>query len=446
MWNGSIQESSQSFTPAATGKLWTAIFYCNRVGNTTGYAYAKIYSVSGALGSEVPNVLLATSDPLDTSIRANGALTDYDYYHSWETYSDWKYFQFSGANAITLNLGTRYCVTIEYVNGDFSNYVRVGYDGTGVHGGNRGSYNGFSWTSYLASDLIFYVITGAGIEFIANEPVTFSNGATGTFMGYTHPYVTGNIGPYEVSQVPNSFDFDFLYLTGTLPTSGMVATGVTSGATATLTTNSSWEHQYVFQNYQVPWQQDWGSVTDSTPKIQPVIADPLNSYMEFDEDPASGLPDYVAGASIYDNDGIIWTVVLPWDLATRALWVYANPLPVTTKVYYGNEDDAPFFQWYPEVGGSGAVPFTVDAVNPDRMYHSWYSDGAESVVTECGTDAGGNWIKLRPYTEGGYVQLQISAGIWMNMGRVGMGTDNRYVEIWPHPAASLKNTFGNIVW
>ncbi len=143
----SYRKVSQSFTPSDNYILDSSLFYLKKTGDPTGNAYARIYGHNGVYGtnSYPSSSLLATSDPFDVSTLTTTLAL--------------KTLTFSGANKIALNNGTHYCLVIEYLGGDSSNNVRAGMDMTVPvsHGGNLATYNGSSWWTESARDMIFYV-------------------------------------------------------------------------------------------------------------------------------------------------------------------------------------------------------------------------------------------------------------------------------------------------
>jgi len=198
------------------------------------------------------------------------------------------------------------------------------------------------------------------------------------------------------------------------------------------------DDEYVYMNYQQPWQvnRSWDQYDADVSAIN--ITDPNNSYMDVIEGPFSGqFPTWVSGSEIYQNLGFTWTTVLPWDPAERVFWIYPNPILTTTKIYYNNQSTNGLnfqhadFSWSVESAGAGNVPFTVNPSNPDVIWHYNFSDNMESVVTECGEDDNGTWIKVRPYTELGYVQIHVCAGNGLIVAPKSTEVQDRWVEVAP---------------
>ncbi len=134
----------QSFTGDG-GTLNSAKFYLNKDGSPTGDIVAKVYAHTGTFGtsSRPTGSALAISNNVDVS-----TLT---------TSSQLITFNFTGANKITLENGTYYCVLVEYSNGDGGNHVHYGLDTESpTHGGNSFYWVSGNW-SYSNYDLLFYV-------------------------------------------------------------------------------------------------------------------------------------------------------------------------------------------------------------------------------------------------------------------------------------------------
>lgn len=139
--NNTTTQISQSFLAVAS-RVASVRLFLRKVGSATGYAYAHIYTHSGTFGtSSVPTgVSLSISDALDVS-----TLT---------TSGQWITFSFPWHRTLT---ATNFCVVLSYT-GTATDYIEVGYDSTGTHGGNKATYAG-SWTAQSGHDLIFEVNT-----------------------------------------------------------------------------------------------------------------------------------------------------------------------------------------------------------------------------------------------------------------------------------------------
>jgi len=165
-------KAGQSFTGDG-GVLDSAIFYLLIAGSPTGYAYAKIYAHTGTFGtSSLPTGnALAVSDGVDVSGISNVAY-------------ELTTFNFKGANKITLTNGTKYVVTLEYENGDASNYLMYGQDGTSpTHAGNKCYYDG-SWHSLSSYDLCFYVYASDSTQPVNTLYEAIKSGGTSHLLAF----------------------------------------------------------------------------------------------------------------------------------------------------------------------------------------------------------------------------------------------------------------------
>jgi hypothetical protein len=105
--------------------------------------------------SSVPTgTALATSKAIDVSTLQT-SLTD-------------EKIDFDDSEFYTLANGTKYCIAIEFTGGDAGNYIEVGYDQGGSHGGNKSTYTG-SWAADATDDLYFYVRTGGEVTIDAAD-------------------------------------------------------------------------------------------------------------------------------------------------------------------------------------------------------------------------------------------------------------------------------------
>jgi len=114
-----IQGAGQSFTAIATyTEVDSVSFEMKKQNSPTGSAYAKIYNYTGTPGSDaIPTgAALAVSDALDVSTLTTSYVV--------------KTLTFSGANRITLTPSQNYIITLEYIGGDSSNVIMIGYDYT----------------------------------------------------------------------------------------------------------------------------------------------------------------------------------------------------------------------------------------------------------------------------------------------------------------------------
>jgi hypothetical protein len=139
-----LTKAGQSFT-AIDGVIDSCKFYLKKSGSPTGNAVAKIYNITGTYGVDAKptGAALATSNNFNVAnLTTTLALAT---------------FNFSGANRITLVSGLYYVISVEYSNGDLSNYVQTGYDNSSpTHSGNYCSYDG-SWWGGSGNDVCFHL-------------------------------------------------------------------------------------------------------------------------------------------------------------------------------------------------------------------------------------------------------------------------------------------------
>lgn len=441
---GATIAMGQSFNSGAGGVVRHVAFYFGSSGTPAGYAYAKIYTHSGTFGtSSVPGTLLATSDPLDTA----------------PLYTQWHCFTFSGAEQITLDPDTQYVVVMEHREGvvTLNNYNRVSYKSAGSHAGNACTLNDTTetWTADATKEVPFGIYAVPGGEFIPGETLNINNDRTATYL------TDRSVTYYGTAQIPNRFELDFSHVSGdsTYGTEsiGYVMTGMTSGVTGVMTQAAYANHTYVYMNYQVPWDAYWPDVDSGVP-VAINTADPLNSYIDMLQYQSDGLPEWQTGCMIYDNMGFAWTVVLPYNAAERALYIYPDPPDPTTKIYYDKAallaDSGSGFTWYPEVAGAGSVAYVVDANNPNAVWNSYWSWGvsgaagtwkAYSIITEVGEDEYATWFKYRPVMAADpdsdghdWPQVRTTAATFLSVGRLSGGGSYSWPIVIPQapPVAS----------
>jgi len=128
-------------------RLVSADFYLARDDNPPGNAYAHLYAHTGSFGttSKPTGSPLATSDPVVAA-----SMSDFPTYGLVR-------FEFSGAQRVSLQAGTHYCIAVEYSAGSGSNIIYVGRDSTSpTHAGNDSRYFDAQW-DVEPNDLCFYV-------------------------------------------------------------------------------------------------------------------------------------------------------------------------------------------------------------------------------------------------------------------------------------------------
>jgi hypothetical protein len=171
---GTYEGGAQSITGDGN-KLTSVTLKLRKVGSPTGNAVVKLYTHSGTFGtSSVPTTpLLATSKNFDVSTLTT-SLADYK-------------IEFDDSEFYTLVNTTKYVIAIEYSGGTASDYIELGYDAAGAHGGNMSTYNGSVWSAVAADDLFFYVRTNGDVTISAqsgSDPGLVEN--TGSPEGVTN--------------------------------------------------------------------------------------------------------------------------------------------------------------------------------------------------------------------------------------------------------------------
>lgn len=152
-------------------KLHKIQFYIKKTGTPEGYMVAKLYTHSGSFGTtSVPGTLLATSEKIAANrLTTSLALVDF-------------FFEDKGINdnqKYDLVNTTKYVITLEYAEGDASNNISVGIDGSSpAHGGNQSLLTS-AWAADATNDLIFVLITEGTLEWL---PLTAA-AAVGTASG-----------------------------------------------------------------------------------------------------------------------------------------------------------------------------------------------------------------------------------------------------------------------
>lgn len=149
---GSVVAVGQSFlTPAAVAPATTGLrmssckFYIKKVGSPTGNIQVVLNTHSGTLGTSsiATTPILAKSFVVDiTTLTTSYQLIEF-------TFPWWYQYWMLPA--------TNYFLSIEYANGDASNYLHVGYDAsTPSHAGNKATKTGTTWTAQSTNDCCFY--------------------------------------------------------------------------------------------------------------------------------------------------------------------------------------------------------------------------------------------------------------------------------------------------
>lgn len=153
--------------------LKSATVQLHKNNSPTGNIYAKIYAHTGTFGtSSVPTgTALATSDAFGAA-TVPGSQSNIT-------------FTFSGANKITLENGTYYCLSIEY-DGDATNNISLYYDNASpTHPGNNFYYFG-GWNAQSAHD----------VGFVVNTERPLINKVSSLNTGFVNPDVGGDTDPF----------------------------------------------------------------------------------------------------------------------------------------------------------------------------------------------------------------------------------------------------------
>jgi hypothetical protein len=145
--SGGTTRCGQSFTPSFGGKITNCQFYLKKTGAPVGNIQCFLYLSASQLGNndDIPLIVpLAYSHFVDiaTVVTTSYQLVTFDY---------------TGNDQFNLIKGFTYVIAIQYIGGDVSNFLTVGYDNSaGTHSGNQSTYVS-SWVAN-AADTCFYVI------------------------------------------------------------------------------------------------------------------------------------------------------------------------------------------------------------------------------------------------------------------------------------------------
>lgn len=111
--------SGNTFICTMSGNIYSARFYCYKVGGPTGTATAKLYSVSGTTVAGVdgkPGTALQTSSGIDVT-----TMTDV-----WP--GDWVEFRFAPTGSGYMDAGTHYFISLEYSGAGSGVYIVQGHE------------------------------------------------------------------------------------------------------------------------------------------------------------------------------------------------------------------------------------------------------------------------------------------------------------------------------
>lgn len=148
------QMSGQSITGNGTTLYRLGFRVTTAAGNTelNGVVSARVYAHSGTFGTSSVGTgsALATSTTMAVSaLPASGSTTV-------------TFFDFTGANQITLTQGTNYVVVVSFDSGTNTTgtntlSLTASSSGTGTHPGNRTTFSGSTWSATSTSDMYHFV-------------------------------------------------------------------------------------------------------------------------------------------------------------------------------------------------------------------------------------------------------------------------------------------------
>lgn len=173
----------QIFYAATSHIITSATFYLSKLLAPTGYAYAKLYPITGTPGTDaIPDGAAgAVSDAFDVSTLSDSSFRLVT-------------FTFSGDNQVELYSPAWYAITVEYTGGDTSNRVKVAADTSApTHDGNTVTKSVGTWIANSSSDSIFYVNgdSMAFVEGIIDAVTVVDSVAVTVLLSDVHTVVEG---------------------------------------------------------------------------------------------------------------------------------------------------------------------------------------------------------------------------------------------------------------
>ena len=136
----------QIFTAPYSGSLISCKFYLKKTGSPTGTAVAKLYAITGTVGT--------TAKPTGSALATSGTFDITTLTTSFVLYP----FSFTGSALVA---GTSYAIVIEYLLGTSpTDVIDVGSDSSSpTHSGNAVYYasNAAAWFAIAGLDICFYV-------------------------------------------------------------------------------------------------------------------------------------------------------------------------------------------------------------------------------------------------------------------------------------------------
>lgn len=144
LFSGSIIETGETFQALYSGFVTSAQFRLQNIGSPTGNATAKLYAITGTLGTngKPTGSALATSDPVDVStITSTGYVT----------------FTFPALSQYWITALTNYCIALSYSSGDTNNCIRAFYTTAGTSVGNSFSFvSSYSTSASIKANFFVY--------------------------------------------------------------------------------------------------------------------------------------------------------------------------------------------------------------------------------------------------------------------------------------------------
>ena len=166
--------------------------------------------------------------------------------------------------------------------------------------------------------------------------------------------------------------------------------------------------------------------------------DPAASYIIVSGYNGGAIPDFKIGTTVIDDEiAAAYATIVPWEDDVRQYYLYANPIPPTTKVYYSNIAYSPL--------DDGVWAGTILNVN-DKIWSGLYGDSLDtyrSIITELGSDSNGKWFKCQAVE--GYSQMILTAGFIFHVFD-SPHTTRGIIEPWGRVVDSVSESMGPTEW
>lgn len=150
-----FSDVGQCFTTPNNGKQYKITkvkFHVGKSFSPVGVLVARLYALSGVYGaSGIP-----LDNPLDSGILAESEEIAMESIGIAGLFT----FNFFGTQQYLMRPNTNYCIVISCKSAsliDGSNFITLGVDTSGEHGGNSIGYRQSDWKYWVAYDVIFYV-------------------------------------------------------------------------------------------------------------------------------------------------------------------------------------------------------------------------------------------------------------------------------------------------